>query len=233
MNLVTRQIYGLKKKKNVPLPPSPFAHYKFNETNGLIANDEYGLRNMQGSDTNMWNGLSRNGDASIYSLASSSFFKLNTIDGNLILNKGAFSYCVWCYSVDGSISPMSKGGNAGGSNRVFRVDRANAPRLLVANQTGAWATTAYAPADTTNIANNWFHFALVLSTNPGLAKMYVNGILKYSVSYTSSGFVQDDVWDFATGSQSISGGIGGYLNNLVLYDRVLSELEINEIMNKT
>ena len=214
------------------LPENAFAHYKFNETSGVTAFDELsGSRDMTGSVATMWSAFSRNGDRSIYSVDIANFFTMTTADGNLILNNNEFSVCGWCYTPDtNGINMVSKGSLGDLGKRVFRVDNTTPSRYLVGNQVGDWATTGYASSDLHPIST-WHHTSWVFKTNPGELLVYIDGVLVYNPTYTSTGFIQEATQPFKTGSDFLD--MGGYLNNLVLYDRALDIVEVNQVMNVT
>jgi hypothetical protein len=132
------------------------------------------------------------------------------------------------------------------TNRIFGCDDNYEVRITQDWSTGIWkfanefwSSTNQIPciSSTTVALNTWYHLACSLSSSgtPGVgsvAKVYVNGILENTVTYTSA--------DTATGTTlwignrvgSLTGQcMNGTLDDLRLYSRVLSAGEIATIYN--
>ena len=98
---------------------------------------------------------------------------------------------------------------------------------------GAAFATAIFP-DT--IENDWNHVTLSFENAAGLMRIYINGTLATQTSFTPNSTVgepTDPEVYFRLGNNGSAGGWDGYLDELRIYNALLGELELPEIMHGT
>jgi hypothetical protein len=79
--------------------------------------------------------------------------------------------------------------------------------------------------------DQWYHFALVIDATNAVVKLYINGILhpdEYAMGSYASAF--ENAADFAIGATDTgSAPYNGYIDEFRIYDRVLTELEVQAL----
>jgi len=88
---------------------------------------------------------------------------------------------------------------------------------------------------TTSVEDNEWHFVSVTFDRDGEAKIFLDGVLENSNDISgSSGFDMQADWPFRIGEYSGNGlNFNGAIDEVSMYNRVLSEQEINNLFNET
>ncbi len=84
-----------------------------------------------------------------------------------------------------------------------------------------------APAGTIQ-TNQWYHFATIISADGNYMKTYLNGELKASCGYDTSG-IRDTTGPFRIGAQpTVGNSFNGVIDEVKIYDSALTEEQISE-----
>lgn len=153
-------------------------------------------------------------------------------------NYGTASIAVWCMVTNLHTSSTS-------SNRIFGTDDLWEIRITT-DWTGAgnprfanelFSSTAQTTLfSTTNVtAATWYHVVFTISGGPGsgaVAQIYINGVLNASSTYTATDTPTGTTLWVGNRSGAASGQcFDGVLDDLRVYNRVLSAIEVQTIYN--
>ena len=91
-----------------------------------------------------------------------------------------------------------------------------------------------ASSTTTYALNTWHHVASVVSKTAGTIKLYVNGVLAATTSFTPGTLAREyGTTPFRIGRAQSSWAANGKVDQVRIYDRVLTESEISDLHNES
>src|SRR5574341_321766 len=102
-------------------------------------------------------------------------------------------------------------------------DRVGVGQLTVNSPTGIIKTAASTTAN-----NGWYHVAAVISSDQSIMKIYVNGVEQASGAYSSTDIRDTSGPLYIGSSPSWNSTFNGLVDELSIYKRALSQLEIQE-----
>jgi hypothetical protein len=145
----------------------------------------------------------------------------------LVADGYSFSFWIWFDSVAAERALISKINNSSGAGILFEQN-GSAFRVFVGQTTPNINVTAGPPV----VINTWTHWAVTLDA--GTVRLYKNGTALATGSYTASN-VSNTATNFTVGRQ---GGVAardfdGRIDDVLIYNRVLSAAEITSIFNDT
>lgn len=217
--------YGCKKtekctnEKNDTLKTGLIAYYPFNgNTNDESGNNNHGvaLKNGITSDKNGIADKAFNFDGSNYIKVENSF-SLSSI-------KNTISMTAWVYNAGQGVSLVCK---AGYNDATMQFRLYSDQAILFANngQAADFMTTL-------NPVNTWKHIAIV--SDGSSVKYYLNGILQSTQATHFDEVAQDNSSEMYIGADThgITEYYNGKLDEIRIYDRLLSAEEILQVYNK-
>tara|TARA_Y100001963_G_scaffold141117_1_gene208946 strand:+ start:692 stop:1453 length:762 start_codon:yes stop_codon:yes gene_type:complete len=140
-----------------------------------------------------------------------------------------FTTCFWAKTNDLSSSQM-----------VLACDNGTNQRMYIGNHAGdwdfGWGDTAWA-SGSADVTTEWTHIALIHTTSTDTTQMYINGVKDSTRTDTGSGTFNDGTFggDFVIGKHGTGGSTyawDGYICNLGIWTRTLSQAEVKSIMWK-
>jgi Concanavalin A-like lectin/glucanases superfamily len=142
----------------------------------------------------------------------------------------AISISLWCKGVPGAANTygtiLRKAGNLqpGYFLRKFLHDDVDVtPTFLIDSGGDSWC--AFSPSDGTS----WRHLVATYSRTDGLMRTYVNGVEINSTVLSQQLLHSGDLFIGGATVHSQDGGFNGLINEIRIYNRVLSESEIQEL----
>ncbi|MBF0426464.1 MAG: LamG domain-containing protein [Magnetococcales bacterium] len=144
------------------------------------------------------------------------------------MTNGTFSVSFWAYpTANSSGTLISAYGSSSNEFNIARAQNGN-NRPLTVTIKGSSTITGSANFN----QNNWYHIVLTRNGSTGAVVMYVNGTSDASGTPTS-GTVSVGTNRFTLGliynGTSVSGNWKGYLDDLVIYSKVLSSSEVSTL----
>jgi hypothetical protein len=212
------------------LPATPFAYYKFDETSGTTAVDSENSNDITGTESDMWNVYGHlNGGIQESPTTSTAHFDMSATISNNFISNGVVTVCQWVQvdSTSNSFETIDR-------DFVFRINRTTTRyRILIGNSTSTgWAFDSFTPSDTALITSGWYHLAVAISLSD--YKIYENGVLIYTGSYTARTGWGTPADTFRIGEEPVDlDNSQAWLDEMVLYSRILTVGEINQIMDAT
>lgn len=210
------------------------AYWKLDETSGTTLYDELVNKNITTTGTvNQVGKLGRAVDISLGECIELSY------DGTVNFNQSQFTVCFWYY-------PSSTASTLGRNIyliyvrttsdfpfRLIQVSASNYFGLIVKNSSLA---EYYSDSDQAfNTSGAWMHIGVVFRGNGYQTQLYVNGVdhtASYSPVFSGSILAQDNYTTFGNSQPgNTSNSIDGLFDEIALYSRALSSLEMADHFN--
>jgi len=234
------------------LVPSGFT-LRFNATDGGVlpfqdagGNDVFYLKNVTvtlsgsllnlnaegiGFATNIWqdrlNSLSATVSGATVSIPPSSELSAIKCNGSSsVISYSAMNGLTGNISISGWINPLY----IGGSGRVF----SNGKVMLYTNPSGYLTfsrdgTTLINSGAGSIVINNWYHF-VITSTSAGVTNIYINGVLSGTANQ-AAGTPASATTYYVGRATTAANYFNGAIDDLRIYDRILSQEEITLLYN--
>jgi Concanavalin A-like lectin/glucanases superfamily len=235
-------------------PAKVLDHWRFDELTGLVAADSGGLvaNNATWQDATSANlswgpGLIGNAAVLTGELGSSNVFNVGSIEADGVTQ---LSYSVW---VKPNLAQLGSGGDLDNKG-IFTTGTLTALRSggPTANQFwgATWSTQNKFRIDATGTFNSapiydgtetepeWIHLAFTWDGTAGNAnagdevvKTYINGVLVNTATRNVSQIIDDGSWQIGRDRTFAGRTFGGMIDDLAVWDQVLSEEQIGLIYN--
>jgi len=210
--------HALSQKEINDLVKAKVLHYTFNKDEDIIYdNSGYKRNGIKSGNPTISASISKLGNGSLQMNGSSQYVDTNFGLGyNPATNPISFS--LWVKTNDPSASDMYLATSNGSSQRFY-----------IAQYGGYWdigiATSAWLiPGSGVSVTTEWTHLALVM--NGSSAKLYVNGILSQTKSYSSYIFNRN-IWIGHNGTVSYTPN--GNIDDVRIYATPLSDVDILDL----
>jgi len=238
---------------NVVLGDGPVGYWRLGQTGGVTATEETGKSALRGTYVGLGNG-SGPGNLAQSSLRPSVGYEGLAVDNRAAHLNGSNSYVTVPDSAELDLTgamtmeawikldalPTGNGGIVGkyigaGDQRSFLLyvnaqGSANGGLAMVVSPDGAFANSAGVADPTPLPLNQWLHVAGTFQ--PGVAmKLYLNGVLLQQLTSGVPNQIFSSTADLWMGLQydsSAANHLGGLIDEVALYNRVLSASEIRE-----
>lgn len=217
-------------------------HWKLDESSGTTAADSSGLGNTGAlTGTTTWMAAANNNGAQLIYTNGDDYFTIPNSSSLQDVQENNYTLAAWFKPL--SVPPGSGSANDASyaiviktgwhlglyytSSRQFELDHYLSGYTWVG--TGTWSNT-YS-------ANQFYHVAGVVNRIAGTAKIYVNGVLKNTATFTANGAAPEygtAPWYIgiaAPGASSWKWPAHGILDDVRIYNRALCPTEIEAIFN--
>ncbi len=205
------------------LPSGRTAYWPMNENSGNNIPDEEGTNDATNNGATWVAG--RAGNALDFEYSESDYASA----GYVPFNSRSFTISLWIRSESLTTEHVFFSQNqSGSSNMSLHLRAYSNGQIRFGFYMNDLTTSAGAVA-----AGNWYHLAFVYDVSAGSRSVYVNGVRRaYQASGVNpylgtSGLTRIGRWDIA-GQR-----FDGIIDEIMIFNRALSEAEVNEVMNLT